>query len=57
MKRGEIYLGGLTQDSVALCYQMVVLDQERFIRKIGALSDPYLKLLAKAIAYTLELED
>jgi mRNA interferase MazF len=49
--------GGLTQDSVALCYQMVVLDQERFIRKIGTLSDPYLKLLAKAIAYTLELEN
>ena len=48
--------GGLTQDSVALCYQMVVLDQERFGRKLGELSNPYLKLLGKAIAYTLELD-
>ena len=49
--------GGLTQNSVALCYQMVVLDQERFIRKIGELSTPYLNLLGKAIAYTLEIEN
>ncbi|MEB3293361.1 MAG: type II toxin-antitoxin system PemK/MazF family toxin [Synechococcales bacterium] len=48
--------GGLTQNSVALCYQMVVLNQERVGRKLGELSELYLKLLGKAIAYTLELE-
>jgi mRNA interferase MazF len=27
--------GGLTQDSVALCFQMRVLDKTRLIRKLG----------------------
>jgi mRNA interferase MazF len=30
--------GGLNQDSVALCFQMRVLDKTRFIRKLGQLS-------------------
>jgi mRNA interferase MazF len=49
--------GGLTQDSVALCYQAVVLDQGRFIRKIGALSGPSLERLRQALIYTLALDD
>ncbi len=49
--------GGLTQASVALCYQAVVLDQDRLIRKIGELSAPYLESLRKALIYTLNLED
>ena len=48
--------GGLTQDSVALCYQTVVLDQERFIRKLGNLSQPYLEMIRQALIYTMELE-
>lgn len=27
--------GGLTQDSVALCYQIVVLDRQRLIRRLA----------------------
>lgn len=29
---------GLTQDSVALCYQMAVLDRSRLLNKLGTLS-------------------
>jgi mRNA interferase MazF len=49
--------GGLTQDSVALCYQAVVLDQERFMRKIGELPKAYLETIRQALIYTLALED
>lgn len=49
--------GGLTQDSVALCYQTVVLDHTRLIRQIGELSPPYIEKLRKALIYTLNLED
>lgn len=49
--------GGLTQDSVALCYQTVVLDQERFIRKLGELPKSYLEMLRQALIYTMELDD
>ncbi len=47
--------GGLTQDSVALCYQIVVLDQERLLRQLGTLSPNYLLDLEQALKYTLEL--
>jgi mRNA interferase MazF len=47
--------GGLTQDSVALCYQIVVLDQQRLIHKLGTLSPTYLLALEQALKYTLNL--
>ncbi len=48
--------GGLTQDSVALCYQIVVLDRQRLIRRLGNLSLPYLEQLNEALRYTLQLD-
>lgn len=47
--------GGLTQDSVALCYQIVVLDQERLLHQLGTLSPDYVLSLEQALKYTLEL--
>jgi len=47
--------GGLTQDSVALCYQIVVIDRERLQGQLGTLSTDCLLLLEQALKYTLEL--
>lgn len=47
---------GLTQESVVLCYQIVVIDKERLIRKLGTLSHNYLLMLKVALDYTLELD-
>lgn len=47
--------GGLSYDSVALCYQIVVLDRERLQQKLGTLSPDYLLALEQALKYTLEL--
>jgi len=47
--------GGLDQDSVALCYQIVVLDDQRLIRKLGTLSPGYILALDQALKYTLQL--
>ena len=47
--------GGLSYDSVALCYQIVVLDRERLQQKLGTLSSDYLLALEQALKYTLEL--
>jgi mRNA interferase MazF len=47
--------GGLAQDSVALCYQIVVLDRERLHTKLGSLSGTYLLALGRALTYTLDL--
>lgn len=49
--------GGLTQASVALCYQTVVLDRQRLIRRLGTLSSTYLEQLNEALRYTLQLEN
>lgn len=49
--------GGLSQDSVALCYQIVVLDRERLLRQLGTLSPEYLLALKQALQYTLQLSD
>ena len=48
-------VGGLAQDSVALCYQIVVIDRERLQGQLGTLSSDYLLLLDQALKYTLEL--
>ncbi|MEH1960752.1 MAG: type II toxin-antitoxin system PemK/MazF family toxin [Nostoc sp.] len=49
--------GGLTQESVVLCYQIVVIDKQRLIRKLGTLSHNYLLMLKAALEYTLELNN
>ncbi|MDJ0676458.1 MAG: type II toxin-antitoxin system PemK/MazF family toxin [Calothrix sp. MO_167.B42] len=48
--------GGLTQDSVALCYQIVVLDRQRLQRHLGNLSPNFVLVLKEALKYTLELD-
>ena len=47
--------GGLSQESVALCYQIVVIDRQRLQRQLGTLSAVYLQRLGEAISYTLDL--
>ena len=47
--------GGLTKESVALCYQIVVIDKQRLQKYLGTLSVDYLKELGDAIRYTLDL--
>ena len=47
--------GGLNQESVALCYQIVVIDRQRLQRQLGTLSTIYLQRLGEAIRYTLDL--
>jgi mRNA interferase MazF len=47
--------GGLDQDSVALCYQTAVVDEQRLIRKLGSLSPSSMLALDQALKYTLQL--
>ena len=47
--------GGLSQESVALCYQIFVIDRQRLQRQLGTLSAVYLQRLGEAIRYTLDL--
>ena len=47
--------GGLSQESVALCYQIVVIDKQRLQRQLGTLSAVYLQRLGEALRYTLDL--
>ena len=47
--------GWLTQESVALCYQIVVIDRQRLKQHLGTLSFDYLQQLENAIRYTLDL--
>jgi mRNA interferase MazF len=49
--------GGLTQESVALCYQIAVIDRQRLIRQLGRLSLSYIQQLNEALVYTLELDE
>jgi mRNA interferase MazF len=48
--------GGLTQESVALCYQIAVIDRQRLIRQLGKLSLVYIQQLNEALIYTLQLD-
>ncbi|MCU0543194.1 MAG: type II toxin-antitoxin system PemK/MazF family toxin [Oscillatoriaceae cyanobacterium Prado104] len=45
--------GGLTQDSVALCHQMRVLDKTRLRNKIGEVSPDILVQLENTVLFTL----
>ncbi|MCW6051324.1 type II toxin-antitoxin system PemK/MazF family toxin [Lyngbya sp. CCAP 1446/10] len=49
--------GGLTQDSVVLCYQVVALDRQRLIKKLGNISADYLSKLKVALQYTLHMDE
>lgn len=40
-----------------LSYQIVVIDKQRLIRKLGSLSPNYLLMLKVALEYTLELNN
>jgi mRNA interferase MazF len=48
--------GGLNQDSVALCFQMRVLDKTRLIRKLGQLSSEIIAQLEAVVLLTLGYE-
>lgn len=45
--------GGLAEDSVALCFQIRVLDKTRLIRKLGQLNTETIALLEEVILLTL----
>lgn len=45
--------GGLAEDSVALCFQMRVLDKSRLIRKLGELSTETITQLETVVLITL----
>jgi mRNA interferase MazF len=48
-------VGGLTQDSVALCEQIRVVDKRRIVKVIGHLDDSYMQLIGKALSTVLGL--
>jgi mRNA interferase MazF len=48
--------GGLTEDSVALCFQLRVLDKARLIRKLGELNPATISELEKVVLLTLGYE-
>jgi mRNA interferase MazF len=48
-------IGGLSQDSVALCEQVRVVDKRRIIKIIGHLDEPYLEEIEKALRTILGL--
>jgi mRNA interferase MazF len=48
-------VGGLTQDSVALCEQIRVIDKRRITRVLGHLDDPFMEEVAKAVRIILGL--
>jgi mRNA interferase MazF len=48
--------GGLEQDSVALCFQVAVIDRQRLIRLLGRLTASRLAEIDRALRYTLDLE-
>jgi mRNA interferase MazF len=48
---------GLTQESVALCYQIAVIDRQRLLRQLGKLSSLYVQQLNEALIYTLKLDE
>ncbi len=45
--------GGLSEDSIALCFQMRVLDKTRLIRKLGQLSSKIISQLEEVVLLTL----
>lgn len=52
VKRGD---GGLTKDSIILCNQIRVVDESRFGRTLGKLSDATMARVDQALKVSLEL--
>jgi len=48
-------VGGLHQDSVALCEQIRVIDKRRITQVLGHLDDPHMEEVAKALRTILGL--
>jgi len=48
-------IGGLAQDSVALCEQIRVIDKRRITRVLGHLEDPHMEEVSKALRALLGL--
>jgi mRNA interferase MazF len=48
-------VGALSQDSVALCEQIRVVDKRRINKVLGHLDDPYMQQIAKALSVILGL--
>ncbi|HIK41594.1 type II toxin-antitoxin system PemK/MazF family toxin [Thermoleptolyngbya sp. M55_K2018_002] len=53
IRRGD---GGLSEDSVALCFQIRVLDKARLIRKLGQLAPETIAQLEDVVLLTLGYE-
>ncbi|MBE9061283.1 type II toxin-antitoxin system PemK/MazF family toxin [cf. Phormidesmis sp. LEGE 11477] len=53
IKRGD---GGLLQDSVALCFQLRVLDKTRLIKRLGQLNSKTVAELEGVVLVTLGYE-
>lgn len=48
-------VGGLSQDSVALCEQVRIIDKRRIIKVLGHLDDSYMEEITKALRTILGL--
>lgn len=53
IKKGD---GGLSQDSVALCFQLRAIDKSRLIKKYGTLDNKTLNSLTNAILSALGID-
>ncbi len=49
--------GGLARDSVLLCHQIRVLDQNRLITRLGQVSDSILAEVDRVVTFTLGIRD
>jgi mRNA interferase MazF len=48
--------GGLTNDSVALCHQLRVLDKTRLTKRLGDVSDSTLEKIETCVLFTLGIK-
>lgn len=53
IQQGE---GGLSKDSVALCFQMRALDKTRLVKRLGQLNDRIIRELENVVLLTLGYE-
>ncbi|MBI4377892.1 MAG: type II toxin-antitoxin system PemK/MazF family toxin [Nitrospinae bacterium] len=53
IKKGD---GGLSQDSVALCFQMRAIDKSRLLKKYGTLNRTTLNALANAVLSAIGID-
>jgi mRNA interferase MazF len=50
ISKGE---GGLSSDSVALCYQLRVLDKTRLLKKLGAVTEQVISATENCVMFTM----